>query len=782
MSDAHRFNPYIAHGWKLCTIEPGSKGPKYAGWNTQERAVRAPSEWPLGFGAGLCHAWSGTCALDIDNMEVADAWLLERGVNLHELLAARDSVQISSGRPGRAKLLYRLPEALASLKDAPYVQLDPVSGKPKTYHGFELRCATESGTTVQDVLPPSIHKDTGRPYEWRYGDDLTGHWSMLPPIPPALHALWLSMLDAKPTPATDAGPVAAAGAEHAELAALLDGEDPDTDYETWVKVGMAIHHETRGSQQGLALWDAWSRKGSKYGSGNPPQFPRDKWGSFQWDEASAVTVGWLRSRQVAALDAFPVVPASTTPTGEFAGAPAEDYGTDTRPDAMMQRAVGDHVVYVREIGKYFDLRSRQVYMTEDGLRHAFNPDVPLIVLPGRDGKGDKTSRPDPYKWLMNSAERRARDVRAIGMHPGEGVIFEHNGSRYANGFRQRAPVESLAPTAFERDAFRFIWSRLLDARFADWLMKFFAHALKYPGVKMQTAPLLISETTGTGKSTLMAEIPRLLFGDVLQMTESDIKSPYNGQLVNAWWVTFEEVCAGNTKTERRYITDRIKPWITNPEISVRPMFMSAFTIPNRLQFTASSNHPDALQLDDEDERRWGVCAVREESYTPAQQVDVYQGFLNTPRAAGVLKHIFERVDLTGFSPTAKAPTTIAKKDMVELGRGSWETAIVERMESRMQPFDKDCFTVEDVQSLVFGSKGGPSRVHLGRMLNRSPLNCVLLPRFTGTRVYAWRNKEAWALCTHGERMTYLETGVRPEGTWPDDAPVLESGSPHSDLV
>ena len=38
--------------------------------------------------------------------------------------------------------------------------------------------------------------------------------------------------------------------------------DPDVDFETWLRVGMALHHEL--GAQGLDVWDQWSSRGSKY--------------------------------------------------------------------------------------------------------------------------------------------------------------------------------------------------------------------------------------------------------------------------------------------------------------------------------------------------------------------------------------------------------------------------------------------------------------------------------------------------------------------------------------
>ncbi len=55
-------------------------------------------------------------ALDIDDMARASAWFAARGIDLSKLLDAEDAVQIVSGRHGRAKLLYRLPDGIAPIE------------------------------------------------------------------------------------------------------------------------------------------------------------------------------------------------------------------------------------------------------------------------------------------------------------------------------------------------------------------------------------------------------------------------------------------------------------------------------------------------------------------------------------------------------------------------------------------------------------------------------------------------------------------------------------------
>jgi bifunctional DNA primase/polymerase-like protein len=179
----HRMVPdivgYLRAGFALVPIPAGLKGPRDTGWQHTESAIRIEEDARrrLNNGnVGVAHRWSGTCAIDIDDYGAAVAWLSGRGVDLDVLFLAEDAVQIRSGRPNRGKLLYRLPDRVEWLP----------TEQPRG-SGLELRCATRDGAgTVQDLLPPSTHPDTGAPYEWA-GE---GHWDALPVLPSAVLVIW----------------------------------------------------------------------------------------------------------------------------------------------------------------------------------------------------------------------------------------------------------------------------------------------------------------------------------------------------------------------------------------------------------------------------------------------------------------------------------------------------------------------------------------------------------------------------------------------------------------
>jgi len=251
---------YIQHGWKLCHVPEGTKGPQQAGWNKPENAL---TEAPQHGGVGLMHSYSGTCALDIDDYDAATVWLKERGINLHALFAAADAVAIDSGNPGHGKLLFLSPVPLPTKKIV-------VDGK----NILEFRCASVSGSSMQDVLPPSRHP-SGTTYQWTGA----GNWQQLPELPNELLLVWNDLLakDAERNIKTEAN---AAPTSIDEMRSALFAINPNCDRKPWIECGMALASvQTEDPNQLFNLWDEWSQ-------GSPSKYPgraemRSQWKSFK---------------------------------------------------------------------------------------------------------------------------------------------------------------------------------------------------------------------------------------------------------------------------------------------------------------------------------------------------------------------------------------------------------------------------------------------------------------------------------------------------------------------
>ena len=78
------------------------------------------------------------------------------------------------------------------------------------------------------------------------------------------------------------------------LAWLNKNVSPDIDYETWVKIGMGLHHEGYP----VAIWDSWSKSGSKYKEGEC-QTKYDSFGSNSNPVTMATVVKMVNENSVA---------------------------------------------------------------------------------------------------------------------------------------------------------------------------------------------------------------------------------------------------------------------------------------------------------------------------------------------------------------------------------------------------------------------------------------------------------------------------------------------------
>lgn len=181
MTAASDARAYCARlGWYLVAIPAGTKGPTTFGWQKPERCLSGPDQAEAYFAAnpthnmGLLHSASGTCAIDIDHMAHTRLIFEAFGIDFDALMASAPRIV---GRSDRGKLLFAAPPGLVTHKISWPTEADP----RKTEVVFELRAGT-----VQDVLPPSVHPDTGRPYTWAGPSVFDG----LPPLPASILTLW----------------------------------------------------------------------------------------------------------------------------------------------------------------------------------------------------------------------------------------------------------------------------------------------------------------------------------------------------------------------------------------------------------------------------------------------------------------------------------------------------------------------------------------------------------------------------------------------------------------
>ncbi|MBK8974125.1 MAG: AAA family ATPase [Hahellaceae bacterium] len=166
-------------GVGLCRFSSNTKGPNQVGWNSPALYIdtvgKALSEISESNNIGGIHAASKTACIDVDHLAWAVVMFQEFGLDLMSFLG--QGLQITSGRPNRAKALFRIPDSLTGCTMFKVSWPNPDTGENECVIEFRIG-------NVQDVLPPSIHPDTGKPYQW-----VVPPWEMGGVIPDMPHEL-----------------------------------------------------------------------------------------------------------------------------------------------------------------------------------------------------------------------------------------------------------------------------------------------------------------------------------------------------------------------------------------------------------------------------------------------------------------------------------------------------------------------------------------------------------------------------------------------------------------
>ncbi|TKB99720.1 MAG: hypothetical protein E5W81_02160, partial [Mesorhizobium sp.] len=154
------------------------------------------------------------------------------------------------------------------------------------------------GTGVQAVLPPSIHPDTRQQYRWERALDLDLiAFGIGPIIPSATVEAWgakssvqevdddeddlFNIVRAEPMD-LDAGRIS-------DILANIPNDGAGAHYDDYVQVGMALHHQFRGANEGFERWCEWAKQSEKFDAKNAAV----RWRSFNQDSKNPVRMATL---------------------------------------------------------------------------------------------------------------------------------------------------------------------------------------------------------------------------------------------------------------------------------------------------------------------------------------------------------------------------------------------------------------------------------------------------------------------------------------------------------
>ncbi len=631
---------YVKHGFALCSIPLGRKGPNKKGWNLQCNAITDDNEArKLKGNIGLLHAYSGTMALDIDDFLQAEEWLLFRGVSLKQFFATNDYVEIVSGREGSAKLLYQLP---AGINPMPIKQIKNAAGGII----LEFRCADSAGNSVQDVLPPSIHPHTKRPYRWRGPGDFTSP----PNIPDALFAVWLGELEKSgktnqslppqstllPANLTSNG-LPECLENRAELSRLLklaiDGQrifDPNSGRGEWLPELWSI--------AALGPWarDAaleWSKEGRTF---DPAQFKKD-WISFDplrqggvteasfFAKLSHANVQHSFVRQEASSKAVITAPPPPPPQLPTTAPKPTTAPATTLMSLPHQLPAGSAVQALNcFVGFAHDWGGKPTLFRadSDGRVHPCTKDEMRALLANRFVKKNDGGQSPLFPIWEKSPARRT--VAKVVFDPAGGST-DKNGEPIQNLWQGFA--FSPKPGKFELMAWHLhsVICRGDEGNFL-YLLGWMAHLVQRPWEAPGVVVVLRSSREGTGKTTVIGWLAQMLGIHGLMLSEpTQLLGRFNSHLETLCFVGLNELGWAGDKDA----TAKLKSIITDPTITIERKHGGVYSVPNVLHIMASSNNDWVVPAGDR-ARRFFVLdvdpsRVGETAYFNALHAEAHNG-------------------------------------------------------------------------------------------------------------------------------------------------------------
>jgi hypothetical protein len=674
-----------------------------AGMATFEEAVRVARDggWQ-GVGFAL-HVDQNLVALDFDDC-VQDGVIDPRVV---ELVTGTYTEFSPSGKGVRAFMR----GSLASKKDVPPNLKGPFAIEYFGHNGFVTvtgnvtdECALFGFDDTVCELTPAVLKD----YASRFGAVFAA------PSAQTFDDDGFGLMALSPT----------LDLSNAEIVSHMEVLPADLDYDTWVKVGMAVHQETRG--EGFELWHNWSKASPKY---TTEQYCMERWRSFGRFSGASITMAWLikqaneqraragykardewKAKLQACTDDF-ILREKLCPelarderVGEMEREELAQLltkvftGIGTKlPIAMCRKLLAPRRAEKRQpTSDLPEWAQGWVYVTDDDnffrldsdewlSMQAFNARFNRLQPVNEDGAVKKNAA-----WVALEDLGIETVTRGIYL-PWAGPTFDLNGVHCANRYRPSSVPKAVETLSDAGRAAVGLVLKHLDMicggrrEVVDTLLAWMAHNVQKPGVKIRWTPL-VKGVEGDGKTLLGQGVMSAVLGqpNVKTISPKVLGTDFSDWAHGACVGVLEEIKL--TGHNRHDILNALKPFITNDQVAVHPKGGAEFNVVNTMNYMAFTNHADALPLGETD-RRWYIVftpfASKEALYAALGGLDAAGGYFDRlhtaieSQRAELRRWLLDYPIPASFKPNGSAPDTAEKALMVGMSTSPEEEAVRE---------------------------------------------------------------------------------------------------------
>lgn len=710
----------LANGYHIVPIRVGGKAPGFDGWEKSRATVGQLKDW-LENGHRQCGVGiltKNTPAIDIDIRDEEMAELMDAYVRKH-----LGGTLMRVGQAPKRMFLFRC--------DKPFRKMRTTVRKDDEW---DQKHQIEVLAEGQQVVAFHKHPDTGKPYFWP-GDGMNPLEVTASELPTLTEEQIIAMFhyfeaeaDKRKWRIAKAGraPLAMVGNPgdnpYIEDTAPVDMSDDEChqrillvpnpeDYDQWILMGMACHHQWDGGETGLAFWHEWSETADNYDADALER----RWEDFhiQGKKKAPTTFRWVLKMANEALesaaeklnqklrDAF--ISAQTKKEWDRACAAAKEAEIDgVMRGALAQIAKNsiDKITGVKtslvEVKRAIAFKPQAteglpgwaeewVYDTSDDKffatkkkiitsKQGFDAMFDRFALTKKDALDGKTQGSTTASDLALRVFK-IPVVQGRRYEPGRDPIFHTDEGMFANTYSEvgipEKPEVQIPRDRKNVERVKHHIEHLLEDEteqrlFLDWI----SWVVQNPGRHVNYS-ILLQGVEGDGKS-FWAELMREVMGPYnvnmlnAHIFESDFTDWAHGQCLSC--VEEVRIVKANNKYE---VINRIKPFITNKWVEIHPKGGRVFNTRNTTSYLLFSNFKDALPLDD-DGRRFLVLFSRWQrkaqlgvfvNENPHYYEKLYAAIEESPGA--IRQWLLDHEQHPDFNPMGNAPGTAARSFMVK---------------------------------------------------------------------------------------------------------------------
>ena len=697
-------------GYDVLPLVPGEKRPALPNWTKIKIDEKEFPVWGMRTGTGVgLRCGNGLVALDFDiyDRDVADAFRRDYRGEI-----------VRTGQPPKFLVPFQPAGGLPTKKQK--ITFEDILG---TRHAVELL------VKGQQFVAYGKHPDTGKDYHYSSGDIVNA------PIN-SLHVLTSNELfDVFRTfaaLATDAGwqlvsntladAINGAGPDdqppgaidsidnykppldltHEQISQILAKVDP-TEYDSWLRVGMALHHQFQGAAIGLKAWDKWSRR---TGAGNYTAGAcTAKWGSFGTDGAgirSTITFATLIKDTDFKIE-NPVLRDRPVASGKVPGE------ADTLTAFLSRYAFMPEGNAVLDLNRPVDSALLEIAAFRN-LTAGQRQEVDCPV--SRQNPEGVRLEPIHKFWLCDS---KRLTVEGSGYWPGsmERLVSAPDGRLWLNTAHFPDWAAVLAGSGGSNHKASLIQPVLDHLEYLmpnpderAWFVGWLAFQVQRPHQRCKVTPLHISLAHGTGRGWIVSLIEQLLGKwNVTSTTMAELcgegsAGAYHDYFDKSLVCTIGEVYEGG---KRFTISDLLRDKLTENRLNVNLKYGGKGTRDIHTNFFWMSNHNDAVVLPPGDRRVYVIGGPSVEQ--SASYYDSLYSWLAVDLNVAVLYSWLAASDLSGFE-WQRAPMSSAKRQMRVFNQTDTEGLFMDFIESPPFPYMSISQVIAAMNAMMIESGAG----------------------------------------------------------------------------